>query len=110
MFEKWIDWILENKVKVKSIIHLGTEFEYTRTVDENGKIVDPFLPKFDLTKVKDLTNEVSKSQKVNVESPWFINTLRVALFQIFEQADKQKRGLLTYKEFEDAFANLTYEL
>ena len=61
MFEKWIDRILENKVKVKSIIHLGTEFEYTRTVDENGKIVDPFLPKFDLTKVKDLTKEVAKS-------------------------------------------------
>lgn len=61
MFEKWIDWILENKVKVKSVIHLGTEFEYTRTVDENGKIVDPFLPKFDLTKVKDLTKEIGKS-------------------------------------------------
>ena len=61
MFEKWIDRILENKVKVKSIIHLGTEFEYTRTVDENGKIVDPFLPKFDLTKVKDLGKEVAKS-------------------------------------------------
>ena len=29
MFEKWIDRILENKVKVKGIIHLGTEFEYT---------------------------------------------------------------------------------
>jgi hypothetical protein len=39
MFEKWIDRILENKVKVKSVIHLGTEFEYTRTVDENGKIL-----------------------------------------------------------------------
>lgn len=61
MFEKWIDWILENKVKVKSVIHLGTEFEYTRTVDENGKIVDPFVPKFDLTKIKDLSKEINKS-------------------------------------------------
>jgi len=40
---------------------LGTEFEYTRTVDENGKIVDPFVPKFDLTKIKDLSKEINKS-------------------------------------------------
>ena len=48
-------------MKVKSVIHLGTEFEYTRTVDENGKIVDPFVPKFDLTKIKDLSKEINKS-------------------------------------------------
>jgi hypothetical protein len=40
---------------------LGTEFEYTRTVDEKGKVVDPFVPKFDITKIKDLTKEVRKS-------------------------------------------------
>ena len=33
MFEKWIDRALENKLKVKGLLHLGTEFEYTRTVD-----------------------------------------------------------------------------
>jgi hypothetical protein len=110
MFEKWIDRILENKLKVKSILHLGTEFEYTRTVDDHGKIVDPFVPKFDLTKIKDLSKEIAKSQKVNVESPRFINTLRIALNEIFIAADKQKTGLLTYTEFEDAFKNLSYGL
>lgn len=110
MFEKWIDWILENKLKVKSILHLGTEFEYTRTVDEHGKIVDPFIPKFDLTKIKDLSKEIAKSQKVNVESPWFINTLWIALNQIFIEADKDKSGLLSYQEFEEAFKNLSYGL
>ena len=111
MFEKWIDRILENKLKVKSILHLGTEFEYTRTVDENGKIVDPFVPKFDLTKIKDLTKEISKSQKVNVESPRFINTLRIALNQIFVEADTDKSGFLSYQEFEEAFnKKLSYGL
>ena len=33
MFEKWIDRVLENKLKIKGLLHLGTEFEYTRTVD-----------------------------------------------------------------------------
>ena len=58
MFEKWIDRVLENKLKIKSQLHLGTEFEYTRTVDEKGKVVDPFVPKFDIMKVKDLNKEV----------------------------------------------------
>jgi len=61
MFEKWIDRVLENKMKVKSVLHLGTEFEYTRTVDEEGKIVDPFVPKYDLTKVLNLEREIKIS-------------------------------------------------
>jgi len=72
MFEKWIDRVLENKLKIKSELHLGTEFEYTRTVDEKGKIVDPFVPSFDIMKVKDLGKEMRKSQKVSVDSPRFI--------------------------------------
>lgn len=61
MFEKWIDRVLENKLKIKSELHLGTEFEYTRTVDEKGKIVDPFVPSFDIKKVSDLGKEMRKS-------------------------------------------------
>lgn len=38
MFEKWIDRVLENKVKVKSLLHLGSEFEYTRTVDVSASL------------------------------------------------------------------------
>ena len=41
MFEKWIDRALENKLKVKGLLHLGTEFEYTRTVDVRDARVDP---------------------------------------------------------------------
>ena len=83
MFESWIDRVLENKLKIKSQLHLGTEFEYTRTVDEKGKIVDPFVPKFDIMKVQDLSKEMRKSQKVNVESPRFINTLKRSLYEMF---------------------------
>jgi hypothetical protein len=110
MFEKWIDRVLENKLKIKSLLHLGTEFEYTRTVDEKGKMVDPFVPKFDIMKVKDLGKEVRKSQKVNVESPRFISTLKRALEEMFELADKDKSGCLSYKEFADAFKTLSYGL
>ena len=109
-FETWIDRILENKIKIKKTLNLGTEFEYSRTVDDQCSIVDPFVPKFDLTKVRDLNKEVRDSQKVNVDSPRFINTLRVALFKIFEDADKDKSGHLDSTEFEDAFRNLSYGL
>ena len=91
-------------------LHLGTEFEYTRTVDEKGKTVDPFVPKFDIMKVKDLSKEMRKSQKINVESPRFVNTLKRALYEMFELADKDKSGQLTYQEFYDAFKTLSYGL
>jgi len=110
MFEKWIDRVLENKLKIKSLLHLGTEFEYTRTVDEKGKMVDPFVPKFDIMKVKELGKEVRKSQKVNVESPRFISTLKRALEEMFEVADKDGSGSLSYQEFSDAFKTLSYGL
>jgi len=87
MFESWIDRVLENKLKIKSQIHLGTEFEFTRTVDEKGKMVDPFVPKFDIMKVTDLSKEMRKSQKVNVESPRFIKTLERALYEMFLSVD-----------------------
>ena len=110
MFEKWIDRILENKLKIKSQLHLGTEFEYTRTVDEKNKIQDPFVPKFDIMKVTELSREIRKSQKVNVESPRFISTLRTALTEMFEEADKDKTGSLSYAEFYEAFKTLSYGL
>jgi len=47
-YEAWIDFILEKKLRIKQQLHLGTEFEYTRLVDENGKNVNPFVPKFDI--------------------------------------------------------------
>jgi hypothetical protein len=102
--------VLENKLKIKSLLHLGTEFEYTRTVDEKGKTIDPFVPKFDIMKVKDLSKEQRKSQKINVESPRFINTLKRALYEMFQSADKDKSGKLSYQEFFDAFKTLSYGL
>lgn len=108
--QKWIDRVLENKLKVKGLLHLGTEFEYTRTVDEKGKAVDPFVPKFDIMKVTDLGKEVRKSQKVDVESPRFISTLKRALEEMFYLADKDKSGDLSYEEFGNAFKTLSYGL
>ena len=46
--------MLEKKLKIKTELHLGTEFEYTRFVDKKGKTVDPFIPTFDIKKVKNL--------------------------------------------------------
>ena len=44
MFESWIFSVIEKKDKVANEIYLGTEFENTRTTDEQGNIVDPFVP------------------------------------------------------------------
>jgi hypothetical protein len=44
MYESWINNVLEKKLKVKTELHLGTEFEHTRFVGPDGKSVDPFVP------------------------------------------------------------------
>ena len=56
MYESWINRALEKKEMVRSLLHLGTEFEHSRTVDEVGKKVDPFVPAFDIMKVKNLSS------------------------------------------------------
>jgi len=109
MFEHWIGRVLENKLRIKSQLHLGTEFEFTRTVDEKGKTVDPFVPKFEIMKVKDLTKEISKSQKIKVDSPRFIATLKRALIEVFNEADANNNGELDYQEFSNALNKLPYE-
>jgi hypothetical protein len=48
MYESWINRALEKKQQVKSLLHLGTEFEHSRFVDKKGKTVDPFVPAFDI--------------------------------------------------------------
>lgn len=103
MFQSWIDRVLENKHKIKQQLHLGTEFEYTRQVDKKNNPVDPFVPKFDITKMKNLDKEYSKSQKINVESPRFILTLERALNKLFSEADHNNNGELTYSQFYNAF-------
>jgi hypothetical protein len=35
---------------------LGTEFEHTRFVGLDGKTVDPFIPAFDIKKIKDFNS------------------------------------------------------
>lgn len=90
---------------------MGTEFEYTRNVDKKGQPVDPFVPKFDIMKAKDLNKEMAKSQKINVESPRFIKTLERALTKLFSEADDDNSGKLTYAQFYEAFKLLpTYDL
>lgn len=44
MYESWINNVLEKKLKVKTELHLGTEFEQTRFVGQDGKPIDPFVP------------------------------------------------------------------
>ena len=55
---------MEKKLKVKTELHLGSEFEHTRFVGEDGQMVDPFVPAFDIMKVKDLTQKKRESQKI----------------------------------------------
>jgi len=57
MYESWINNVLEKKLKVKTELHLGTEFEHTRFVGDDGKTVDPFVPAFDIMKVKNLATQ-----------------------------------------------------
>ena len=54
MYESWINNVLEKKLKVKTELHLGSEFEHTRSVTESGQKADPFVPAFDIMKVKNL--------------------------------------------------------
>ena len=90
---------------------MGTEFEYTRNVDKKNQPVDPFVPKFDIMKAKDLNKDLNKSQKINVESPRFIKTLERALTLLFQEADVASRGQLSYFQFYEAFKLLpTYDL
>lgn len=96
MFESWIDHILEKKLKIKLQLHLGTEFEYTRFVDKKGAPIDPFVPKFDIMKIKDLSKQTKKSQKINVDSPRFVSTLERALIEMFEKNDATNDGELEY--------------
>jgi hypothetical protein len=48
LYEKWIDNVLEKKLKIKTELHLGTEFEHSRHVNKDGKMKDPFVPAFDI--------------------------------------------------------------
>ena len=110
MYESWINRALEKKNAIKSLLHLGTEYEHTRFVDDAGKKVDPFVPAFDIMKVKDFSQQKKESQKINVYSPRFISTLKRALIEMFELMDKDKTGLLSYSDFRDSFRTLTYGL
>lgn len=110
MYESWINNVLEKKLKIKTELHLGTEFEHTRFVGTDGHIVDPFVPAFDIQKVKNLEQEKRGSQKINVDSPRFITTLQRALEEMFHTMDKDGSGRLTYSEFRDSFRTLSYGL
>lgn len=62
-------------------------------------------------KAKDLGKELTKSQKINVESPRFIGTLQRALTVLFTEADVANCGELSYVQFYEAFKLLpTYDL
>lgn len=110
MFESWINNVLEKKFKIQEQLHLGTEFEHTRSVDDKGRIDDPFVPKFDIMKVKNLEYHKKKSQNINVDSPRFIGTLKRALEEMFEAEDKDNSGELDYVQFKNSFRRLTYDL
>lgn len=110
MYESWINNVLEKKLKVKTELHLGTEFESTRFIGLDGKPIDPFLPQFEIMKVKNLAAEKKSSQNINVDSPRFISTLKRSLEEMFQAMDRDGTGKLTYNEFRDSFRTLSYGL
>lgn len=61
-------------------------------------------------KVKNFDKQKKESEKVNVESPRFISTLKRALEDMFKQFDSNNSGTLTYEEFKDCFGSLSYGL
>ena len=83
MYESWINNVLEKKLKVKTELHLGTEFESTRIIGQNGLPLDPFVPQFDIMKIKNFVVEKRNSQNINVDSPRFISTLKRSLEEMF---------------------------
>lgn len=83
MYERWVNDVLEKKLKIKTELHLGTEFEHTRFVGPSGQAVDPFVPAFDIMKVKDFNVQKKESQNIDVQSPRFVSTLQRALEEMF---------------------------
>ena len=61
-------------------------------------------------KVQNLDIQKRDSQKINVESPRFISTLKRALEEMFHHVDKDGSGFLSYQEFREAFSTLSYGL
>lgn len=73
-----------------------------------SKKIDPFVPKYDIMKIKDLSKDIKKSNKIYVQSPRFIKTLERALIDILNEADTEKTGELSYQEFYNAFKKLQH--
>ena len=57
-----------------------------------------------------MTIQRKESQKINVDSPRFISTLKRALSEMFLEMDSNNTGKLTYEEFKNAFKALSYGL
>jgi len=110
MFEEWIDRVLNNKLKIKALLHLGTEFEYTRTIDEHGNVINPFEEKFDITKATDLSSFAKKAEKINVDSPRFSKQLQKTLADLFAKMDKDGSGNLSVEELHLGLKSLAYGL
>lgn len=98
-YERWIDRILGNKLKVRKALHLGTEFEYTRFKDKKGELLDPFVGSINIMTATDLGEELKKAETVNIESPRFDENLRKNLEKLFITVDNDGSGELDYEEF-----------
>ena len=95
-YERWVDRILGNKLRVRKMLHLGTEFEYTRFKDKKGELLDPFVGSINITTATDLGEELKKAETVNIESPRFDENLRKNLEKLFVTVDADRSGELDY--------------
>ncbi len=93
------------------MLHLGTEFEYTRFKDRKGELVEPFAGGgTNITTATDLGEQLKKAETVNIESPRFDENLRRNLEKLFVTVDDDGSGELEYEEFEQALKGLSFNL
>ena len=109
-FEYWVIRLLNSKVKMADLLHLGSEFEYTRITDDEGKPIDPFEVRVNLLKDTDLSKVLEKEICTDLNDPRFAPQLNKSVKYSFRKADKNKSGILDYNDYFRVMKHFDYNL
>ena len=110
MFEYWVIRLLKSKAKMADLLHLGSEFEYTRITDDEGKPIDPFEVRVNLLKDTDLSKVLEKEICTDINDPRFAPQLNKSVKYSFRKADKNKTGILDYNDYYKVIKHFDYNL